>query len=760
MSTPAPRLLADELNQLQRDIHSARQQIALARHALEGTPNPQAETELGLWVDLLEETQRELKQRLHTFAPRPPLMVHAYPLPQQWAGREQEQTNVLQALSENRTRVISITALGGMGKSALTRQIFAKIEQRAIFLDGALWFSFYVTASFDTFLQAACIYLLPGFDPQTAASPYTKLDRLFEILPHTRCLFVLDGIEMLQEANPNSALYGRFHAPEAREFFNRFVKQSAAQVVVTSRWELADLDALPEVERVSLSGLRPEAARQYLLDYGVRGNPQRLAAACERLVYHPLALHLLADFLVRYRQGDLDSAQQLLNDLPEGEPGLAVQTILKAWWSVLTPPQRRLMTFLSAWRGAVTRAVARELLQHWLPAEQAEELLLRVSDTALLRLDGEGDSAWLMMHALVKVFFYQRMGQEERQQTHLALRDFSQGLPLPQTPRTFDAIQPVVEACFHCIAAGMYQQGYEMLARRDIFAGLLRMAQYGEAFELVEALWQAAQAPAQVWQANSIQYAWLAHSYGIVLTLLGEPNLALKFFYRALDVLQTRSNWRNLFVNRLSLADVLLDLGQTEQTESVLQEARALLQVEPILQAEAYALLLREARLQAFMGNLAQALDTFQQAIERAVICDARAAAFALLYRADVHLAQGNTAVARKDLESAQKLIAAYNYADLQAMLLKRLGDAHTQAFSFVEAEAAYRKAAAHAQESGHVYLRIETLLGLAGCAQAVGEAVSVRQYATLALDLAESAGYGLLRAQARGFLGGAAPEG
>lgn len=747
------RFLADDLNQLQYDIQNARQHIELARQALGGNPNPKAEADLGLWVDLLEATQHEFEQRLRTFAPREPMMVHAYPLPQRWASREHEQNAVLQVLRENRIRVLSITASGGMGKSALARQIFAKIQQRAIFLDGVLWFSFYATSSFDAFLHAACLYLLPNFNPETAPSPYTKLDYLFEILPRTRCLFVLDGIEMLQEANPNSPFYGRFHAPEAREFFVRFVQQPAAQALVTSRWELTDLHTLPGVERLSLGGLHPAAARQYLQDFGVRGAPQKLAAVCERLSYHPLALHLLADYLVRYRQGDLDSAQRLLDELPEGAPGLAVQAILEAWWSVLTPQQRHLMTFLSAWRGATTRDTARALLQTWLPASQAEELLLLMSNTALLRLDGDSDSAWLMMHALVKVFFYQRMGQEERQQTHLVLRDFSQGLPLPETPRTFESIQALVEACFHCIAAGMYPQGYEMLARREILAGLLRMAQYAEALELVEPLWQAAQ---QTWQASPGQYVWLAHSYGLILTLLGEPNLALKQFYRAQEILQTRRDWRNLFNVSMSLTDVLLDLGQTEQAESVLQEARALFGIEPGLRADEYALLGREARLQALMGNFTQALETFRQVIVQAMVCDPRTTAFALLYRADVYLAQANTAAARKDIESAQKLIAPFNYADLQAMSLKRLGDAYTQAFAFVEADAAYRKAVAHAQESGHVYLRIETLLGLARCTHAMGEQASARQYAMLAFELAESAGYALLRAQARGFLDGA----
>jgi hypothetical protein len=100
----------------------------------------------------------------------------------------------------NTVRVMSVVAIGGMGKSALTWKWFNDVApQEMKNLAGRMWWSFYESdATFENFVMRALAYvtkrLLDGV--QQIAAPERE-SQLLAVLDHAPFFFVLDGLERI-----------------------------------------------------------------------------------------------------------------------------------------------------------------------------------------------------------------------------------------------------------------------------------------------------------------------------------------------------------------------------------------------------------------------------------------------------------------------------------------------------------------------------------------------------------------------------------
>ena len=135
-----------------------------------------------------------------------------------FTGRVRERAMLTQWLIGDERPVLTLTAIGGMGKSALA---WAWLQRDVLGLplpglsdesskgessarvpeanrpDGALWWSFYTTESrFSAFLDRALPYVSNGnIDPSTISSSYEKAQTLVNLLQQHNILLVLDGFE-------------------------------------------------------------------------------------------------------------------------------------------------------------------------------------------------------------------------------------------------------------------------------------------------------------------------------------------------------------------------------------------------------------------------------------------------------------------------------------------------------------------------------------------------------------------------------------
>jgi predicted ATPase len=308
-------------------------------------------------------------------------------------GRRPELLELVGMLRDARTRLVTITGPGGIGKTRLA--LGAAAESVSAFDDGA-WF----------------VDLSAIRDPQlvepTVAAALGAAGELADHLRDRRLLLVLDNLEQVVDAAPDIGRLLDF-AP-------------GVSIVATSREPLRlrterefPLAPLTEASAVELFGQR---ARTVQPEFA--GDSERLAELCRRLERIPLAIELAA---VRVK---ILSIEQLLSRLERRLPLLAGgardaperQRTLRATieWSheLLNEDERRLFAQLAVFAGGWTLEAAEEVCQADLDTLQslvdknlarAEEGRFRMLETireyALERLEDSGEADELRRrHAL------------------------------------------------------------------------------------------------------------------------------------------------------------------------------------------------------------------------------------------------------------------------------------------------------------------------------------------------------------------------
>jgi hypothetical protein len=235
-------------------------------------------------------------------------------------GRFGELAELDAALADPETRVYSLIAFGGVGKTSLAASWLARVAA-----DGwrglarAFAWSFYSqgtkddgAASSDAFFGAAFEFF-GETDPKLAQlSPWDKGARLARRVAEKPTLLVLDGLEPLQ--HPPGPLDGRLkdQAIEALLITLAQPSRSAGLCLVTSREPVTELAGLPGTAQRNLEFLSDEAGAALLHSLGVnragastiRPDDAELKAASRALHGHALSLRLLGLYLKGAHGGD------------------------------------------------------------------------------------------------------------------------------------------------------------------------------------------------------------------------------------------------------------------------------------------------------------------------------------------------------------------------------------------------------------------------------------------------------------------------
>ncbi|MGZ3624929.1 MAG: DUF4062 domain-containing protein, partial [Ktedonobacteraceae bacterium] len=138
--------------------------------------------------------------------PPEPYIAHPYTLLQtNLVGRQSELNLLTDRVAKPNSslyqaRILSIVAIGGMGKSALTWKWFNDIAPQEMKpLAGRLWWSFYESdATFENFVIRALAYVSNRSKEDILKLPSPEREeQLFSILGRESFLFVLDGLERI-----------------------------------------------------------------------------------------------------------------------------------------------------------------------------------------------------------------------------------------------------------------------------------------------------------------------------------------------------------------------------------------------------------------------------------------------------------------------------------------------------------------------------------------------------------------------------------
>jgi tetratricopeptide (TPR) repeat protein len=413
-------------------------------------------------------------------------------------GRKEERVQLEDAWASEQTRVLSIVAMGGAGKSALVND-WLKDVGKAGFpgAEKVLIWSFYSQGtrenlvSADIFVNAALRWL--GDGQAVTLSPAARGARLASLIKRHRFLLVLDGLEPLQHPPDADKVGGKLADNSIRALLESLaVPDWNGLCLVTTRVRVAELTPFEEgnarsigaVERLDLGPLKADDAVGLLRGLvGPSSNERELRDAVEEMDRHALATTLLGSYIRAAHAGDLTARPQLrtLAGLDrEGEHARRVMAADVRWLQANGHEDAiAILRFIGLFdRPAEPRALAALLADRELgrPAnlkqvgdEAWNRCVKLLTELAFLSTKVSGPPGSLDAHPLVREHFRDEL-KTKRQSTwkrgNLVLYEHYASRA-PHRPTTTASMQPLYAAVTHGCEAGLHREVFDkvLLAR-------------------------------------------------------------------------------------------------------------------------------------------------------------------------------------------------------------------------------------------------------------------------------------------------------
>ena len=325
-----------------------------------------------------------------------------------FVGREKELATLEDWLLGDRCRVITILAMGGMGKTCLSTKLSQQVQSR---YDLVMWCSLRDAPPINELVSSIIEFFSDDTDINLPGSLKGKITKLIEYLKNLRCLLVLDNIESLLCDGKRA---GEFR--EGYEEYGDFLRRLGdtdhqSNVILTTREKPKQIavmegDNLP-VRTYRLYGLGEEAGKEVLLIKGLTGSE----AAFRDLVNHyggnALALKVVATTICDLFQGDIQ-------DFLEQEASVFgdIRDLLKQQFDRLTDIEREIVYWLAINREPLSIDDVRADMVSTVPRLRLLEGLESLSRRSLVEQD---DSCFTLQNVVMEYVicrFVERVSDE------------------------------------------------------------------------------------------------------------------------------------------------------------------------------------------------------------------------------------------------------------------------------------------------------------------------------------------------------------
>jgi hypothetical protein len=518
-------------------------------------------------------------------------------------GRDQERALLTSAWRDDKIRVLSIVAWGGVGKTSLvTDWLTGFVNEQWAGVDAFFDWSFYSqgtrdhnTASSDTFFNAALRHF--GEDAMAASGTAVeeKAARLAAVMGRQRTLLVLDGLEPLQHPRKPGQQEGRLKDAGIRRLLHSLAQApNPGLCIVTTRVPVIDLvrfhDTSVQEHILSQLSVRHGAALLHLAGAHYAGaaeieaDDRALLAAARDLKGHAMTLQMLGGYLRAVHAGDIlrrdrVDFEKVFEDQLEGHT-YNVMEAYEQWFNAEGVRGRRQLAVLRMLglfdRPADAGCIAALRSNGGIPgisddvaslsSDDWQITLAHLAEHRLVFADRTTQS--LDAHPLVREYFARRLRKQKSDAWRAAHRRLYEHLTTTTqegTTPTLEDLQPLYQAVVHGCLAGMYRE-----ARRDTYRGRILRREENYSTFMLGALASDLGAIAcffeQPWSrlTPELSYSdqlWLLNEAAYSLRGLGRLTEALAPMQAGLAGQIKSAAWVNAAVSAQNLSELQLALG-------------------------------------------------------------------------------------------------------------------------------------------------------------------------------------------------------
>jgi tetratricopeptide (TPR) repeat protein len=511
------------------------------------------------------------------------------PLGEDWAGRR----DLLQAISadwvDTNTRVTSLVGFGGEGKSSLARQWLDELleDSSQVQPDGVFWWAFYDKPTADEFFEVALTFVSRGLiDPDEYPSANARAHLIAAMLANGRYLFVLDGLEVIQDQQGDG--YGLLKNTDLRDFMHFFAAPGHESFcLITSRAPILDLlEYTTHIQR-DIDRLSPVDGRTLLRKLGAKGSDSALDLVVTQWGGHALTLNLFGAYLAERHGGDIghvDDAPMLSANEPRW---VRVHHMLRRYDELLTAAEQAFLMLFSVFREPIgedalaivfrSRMEGADLNAPPASLDDASfnEVLQHLLAYRIVRYESDADHYTL--HPLIRDYYLQRLAQHDSSQIEAIHRTIAHyyilvsGAP-PNNP-TLANLAPFIEAVYHSCRGRRYRSAlivyWKYISQGERFALTSKLGAYDVALDLLLEFFPERDASQEPQLDDPGERRGILNRVAYCQKNLGHLFEAAPLFQRSVNIALDMEDWANACRGLQSVVDIFTQIGLLEGGEEV-----------------------------------------------------------------------------------------------------------------------------------------------------------------------------------------------
>jgi len=506
-------------------------------------------------------------------------------------GREKELKVLDEAWGNQKTNIISLIAMGGVGKTALINVWLNKMcEEQYRGAERVYGWSFYSQGasekkqvSTDLFIASALEWF--GDPDPNKGTPWEKGEKLADLIKKKRTLLILDGLEPLQ--NPPGEKQGQIRDPALKCLLRELAINNSGLCIITSRLEVDDIKDYVDktVQNIPLDRLPPEAGAQFLQYLGVKnGTLDELKQAAIEFDGHALALSLLGRYLAIVYQGEIrqrDKIARLTDEQKQGGHARRVIESYEKWFE--GKPELNILRIMglfdrSADSGAIKAVKANPPIKgltselNELSDEKWQYALNNLREAKLLIKESQHRPDTLDCHPLIREYFGEKLkasNPDAWKEANSILYEYYKS-QAKEYPETIEEMTPLLAAVAHGCEAGRYQEVLDKVyirriqRKNNLYFMTKKLGAYGADLTALSGFFDP---PWRLPVKGLDEYdkALVLSNAGFNLLALGRLEEAVQPMQTAMEAYVAQKKWTAAAISASNLSDLYLTIGNLVQ---------------------------------------------------------------------------------------------------------------------------------------------------------------------------------------------------